>query len=241
MYDQLFFTLPVFIEQWVDSSTLYNFFALHFPFISDNYGTGTGEMKSEFITNFDALYIIVFQVIISTVVMRWKPLTAMTTGFVINSIGMAMTLYSQNVIFLLVAMFVFAIGEMMGSPKITEYIGLIAPKDKKALYMGFSFIPVFIGNVLAGVVSGSVYQNLSDKRSFAIELAQSKGFVITADPKKNEYFLEVAGKMKMTEQQLTDFLWQQHHPYNIWIVIFGIGIVAAAALNIYNRKVIKTK
>jgi dipeptide/tripeptide permease len=241
MYNQLFFTLPVFIEQWVDSSTLYNFFALHFPFISDNYGTGTGEMKSEFITNFDALYIIVFQVIISTVVMRWKPLTAMTTGFVINSIGMAMTLYSQNVIFLLVAMFVFAIGEMMGSPKITEYIGLIAPKDKKALYMGFSFIPVFIGNVLAGVVSGSVYQNLSDKRSFAIELAQSKGFVITADPKKNEYFLEVAGKMKMTEQQLTDFLWQQHHPYNIWIVIFGIGIVAAAALNIYNRKVIKTK
>ena len=241
MYNQLFFTLPVFIEQWVDSSTLYNFFSLHIPFIADNYSTGDGGMKSEFITNFDALYIIVFQIFISAMVMRWKPLKAMTTGFVINSIGMAMTLYSQNVIFLLVAMFIFAVGEMMGSPKITEYIGLIAPKDKKALYMGFSFIPVFIGNVLAGVVSGPVYQSMSDRRSFVMQLAKSKGFNISADPKKHEYFVEVAHKMNMTEKQLVDYLWQHHHPYNIWIVIFAIGIVAATALNLYNKRVLKSK
>lgn len=238
MYNQLFFTLPVFIEQWVDTTGMYAFFAEYFPFISSHYAKG-GIMDAEFITNFDALYIIAFQILVSTLVMKWKPMKSMTTGFVINSIGMALTLYTQNVVFLMVSMLVFAIGEMMGSPKITEYIGLIAPKDKKALYMGFSFIPVFIGNVLAGVVAGPVYQHLSDKDSFVHDIAQTHNFAIDTGLSKHEFFMTVADKMHMTENQLTNYLWQEYHPFNIWIVIFAIGIVAAIALNIYNRKIIK--
>jgi proton-dependent oligopeptide transporter, POT family len=30
---------------------------------------------------------------------------------------------------------------MAGSPKVTEYIGRIAPKDKIALYMGCAYLP----------------------------------------------------------------------------------------------------
>ena len=238
MYNQLFFTLPVFIEQWVDTTGMYAFFAEYLPFFSTNYAKD-GVMDAEFITNFDALYIIVFQIVVSTLVMKWKPLKSMTTGFVINSIGMALTLYTQNVVFLLLSMFIFAVGEMMGSPKITEYIGLIAPKDKKALYMGFSFIPVFLGNVLAGVVSGSVYQELSDKDHFVHQLANAHNFDIANGLTKHEFFMATAHRMNMSETQLTNYLWQQNHPYNIWIVIFSIGMVAAIALNIYNRKVIK--
>jgi len=238
MYNQLFFTLPVFIEQWVDTTGMYAFFAEYIPFISTHYATN-GIMKAEFITDFDALYIIGFQIIISTMIMKWKPLKSMTIGFIINSIGMALTLYTQNVVFLMVSMFVFAIGEMMGSPKITEYIGLIAPKDKKALYMGFSFIPVFIGNFFAGIVSGSVYQYLSDKDTFVHSLAKARNFKIYDDLSKHKYFMEVAQKMNMTENQLTNYLWQENHPYNIWIVIFMIGIISALALNIYNTKIIK--
>lgn len=42
MYNQLFFTLPVFISQWVDTSVLYDFFQAHFPFISHNYSPASG-------------------------------------------------------------------------------------------------------------------------------------------------------------------------------------------------------
>ena len=238
MYNQLFFTLPVFIEQWVDTTGMYAFFVNYIPFISTNYAKD-GIMDAEFITNFDALYIIAFQIVVSTMVMKWKPMKSMTTGFVINSIGMALTLYTQNVVFLLVSMFIFAVGEMMGSPKITEYIGLIAPKDKKALYMGFSFIPVFFGNVFAGIVAGPVYQSLSDKDSFVHQFAALKNLDLADGLTKHEYFMEVATKMNMSETQLTNYLWHEYHPFNIWIVIFTIGIVAAIALNIYNRKVIK--
>jgi len=164
MYNQLFFTLPVFITQWVDTSTVYNFFSEYIPVIAEYYGH-SGQMESEFITNFDALFIIMFQIIISTLVMKSKPLNTMFTGFIIASIGMALTLLTQNVIFTLSAILIFSVGEMTASPKITEYIGRIASPDKKALYMGYSFLPLFLGNIFAGVISGSVYQNLSDKHT----------------------------------------------------------------------------
>ncbi|OIP01264.1 MAG: MFS transporter [Bacteroidetes bacterium CG2_30_33_31] len=240
MFNQLFFTLPVFIEQWVDTKPMYDFFAMNFPFIANNYGRN-GVMEAEFISNFDALYIIIFQIFISTLVMKWKPLKSMTIGFIINAIGIALTLYTQNVVFLLISIFIFAIGEMMGSPKITEYIGLIAPKDKKALYMGFSFIPVFIGNVLAGVVAGPIYQSISDKHQMVLDLVKSHNFAIPDGLTQNELFLKAAQNMNMNESQLTNYLWQHNNPSNIWILISGIGILAALLLNFYNRKVLKNK
>ena len=55
MYNQLFFTLPVFISQWVDTSVLYHFFDTHIPFVSANYSPAPGVLDAEFITNMDAL------------------------------------------------------------------------------------------------------------------------------------------------------------------------------------------
>lgn len=60
MYFQLFYTLPVFISQWVDTSVLYNFFDTYMPFISRNYSPAPGVMDAEFVVNFDAMYIILF-------------------------------------------------------------------------------------------------------------------------------------------------------------------------------------
>jgi len=235
MYYQLFFTLPVFISQWVDTSVMYSFFEAHLPFFSANYSVAPGVMDAEFVTNFDALYIILLQIVVSTVVMRWKPLHSMMAGFLVCSIGMALTLFSQNVLFTMVALLIFSIGEMSGSPKITEYIGRIAPKDKKALYMGYSFIPVFLGSNLAGIISGSVYQAMSDKVAITRRFAAEKGLQIVDGLSSNEYFSRVAHLTNMSEQELTNYLWNTYNPSSMWIVILGIGVVAAVGLFIYDR------
>lgn len=240
MYNQLFFTLPVFISQWVDTSLLFHFFDTYIPFISANYSPAPGVLDAEFITNFDAFFIIVFQIMVSTIVMRWKPLNSMMTGFMVCSIGMSLTLFSQNVIFTIVAILIFALGEMAGSPKITEYIGRIAPQDKKALYMGYSFIPVFLGNVFAGIISGNVYQAMSDKVSFTKQFATEKGLQIADGLSTNEYFEEVARQVSLSPQQLTNLLWDTYHPSNMWMVLFAIGLIAVICLFIYD-KLTKTK
>ena len=59
------------------------------------------------------------------------------------------------------AVFIFSIGEMMASPTSQEYIGSIAPKDKVALYMGYYFIAVALGNLFGNVLGGIVYGKLA--------------------------------------------------------------------------------
>jgi len=238
MYNQLFFTLPVFISQWVDTASLYHFFHITIPFIAENYGDH-GQMDAEFITNFDALFIILFQIFISSLVMRWRPLTSMITGFIISSFGMALTLMTQNVLFILFALFVFSVGEMAASPKITEYIGRIASSDKKALYMGYSFIPVFLGNVFAGIISGNVYQSMSDKHTLLVNEMTKRGLPIDENLTHNAFFSHSAKAMGMTQQQLTDFLWTSYHPGRIWIIIFSIGLLAVVSLWLYNWYLIR--
>ena len=235
MYNQLFFTLPVFISQWVDTSVLYDFFERYAPFICRNYSVEPGVMDPEFVTNIDALYIISFQVLISSVVMKMKPLRSMMSGFLVCAIGMSLTLVSRDVMFLLCAILIFSIGEMSGSPKITEYIGRIAPPDKKALYMGYSFIPVFLGNVLAGIISGFVYQHLSDKVMLVRQFAAGRGYQLPEGLSSNAYFDAVARQAGMTSKELTVCLWDTYEPSRIWMVVLGIGVASAASLFIYDR------
>ena len=241
MYNQLFFTLPVFISQWIDTSVLYHFFEKYIPFISTNYSPAPGVMDAEFVTNFDALYIIIFQIIVSSVVMRMKPLKSMISGFLVCSIGMALTLFSQNVLFTLVAILIFSLGEMAGSPKITEYIGRIAPHDKKALYMGYSFIPVFIGNVFAGIISGVVYQNMADKVMITRQFVAKKDLQLPDGLSNNAYFDHVAQQVNLTPHELTNLLWNEYSPSDIWMVILAIGLGTTLLLYIYDRVINKTK
>jgi MFS family permease len=239
MYYQLFYTLPVFISQWVDTSVLYAFFDRFIPFVTRYYSAGGGQLEAEFITNFDAMYIIIFQILVSTLVMRLRPLQSMTIGFLVCSIGMALTLLSQNVLFTIVALLIFGLGEMAGSPKITEYIGRISPTDKKGVYMGYSFIPVFIGNIFAGIISGAVYQSISDKTSFVKLELRELGMTLDSKLSINETFNQLAIKMNMEGRELTNYLWDKYQPSNIWMVLLGIGLVAVLALFIYDKYIIK--
>jgi len=240
MYYQLFFTLPVFVSQWVDTSALYYFFQTYIPFISANYSVAPGVMDAEFITNMDAFYIILFQVLVSSLVMKMKPLHSMISGFLVCSIGMVLTFMSQNVLFTMVAILIFGLGEMAGSPKISEYIGRIASKDKKALYMGYSSIPVFLGNLLAGVISGFVYQRMSDKVELTKQFVADKGLQISDGLSTNAYFEEAARQVNLSTGELTNLLWDTYSPSHIWMVLLGIGLLTVTALFFYDRRISKS-
>lgn len=238
MYLQLFFMLPVFIEQWVDTSSWFNYFSAHIPFIAETYSIGN-QMDPEFITNFDAMFIILFQVLISSIIMRWKALNVMMTGFTISTIGLSLTLVTQNPLFIIASLFIFAVGEMTASPKITEYIGRIAPADKKALYMGYSFIPMFLGNILAGVVSGPVYQKTSDLVSFVREEAAKINLTLPEQLSQTEELNALAKEMNMSHGELVNYLWINYNPSQIWMIVAAIGAIAAVSLFFYNRYLIK--
>jgi dipeptide/tripeptide permease len=238
MYNQLFYTLPVFIEQWLDTSPIYDALGGISPALASAIGTGKGTIAPEMLTNIDALYIVIFQVMVSGMVMKFRPVSTMVTGFLICSLGIGLWFVFLNPFFLFISLLVFAFGEMAGSPKILEYIGRIAPEDKVALYMGCYFIPLAGGNFLAGLLSGNVYGRISDKAALLQREVAERGIPlpgISESFSQNDFFNAAAGAMQMTPRELTVYLWDKYDPSQIWMVFSGIGILTVAALFLYDR------
>lgn len=136
----------------------------------DKYIADGGQFNPEWISNLDPFFIVLFQIVISLTVARMGRFPGMIFGIIIAGIGIALpalsgggtvgVLHASGWLMVL-AVFVFAIGEMMASPTSQEYIGSIAPKDKVALYMGYYFIAVALGNLFGNVLGGVIYGALA--------------------------------------------------------------------------------
>ncbi|UBM62928.1 MFS transporter [Candidatus Sulfidibacterium hydrothermale] len=241
MFNQLFYTLPNFIEQWVDTHMIYQWLAGISPELARVVGTKDGTIAPEMMVNLDAGFIILFQILISSLVMRFKPVNAIISGIVVVSIGIGLAFATSNGFYVILGIFIFAIGEMASSPKFTEYIGRIAPKNKEALYMGTSFLPVAVGNYLAGIFSGPVYQSMSDKITLLEHEVAKRGLQIPAISKnftQNDYLKRAAELMHTDQHGLTQMLWNTYHPYRIWVIFSTIGVITIIALFLYNKFVL---
>jgi dipeptide/tripeptide permease len=237
MYNQLFYTLPVFIDQWLDTAPIYNLLDSVSPALARAIGTENGTIAPEMLTNIDAFYIVVFQVLVSSLVMRFKPLNTMLAGILVCAIGIGLWFVTLNPFFLFLTLLIFAFGEMTSSPKILEYIGRIAPEDKVALYMGCYFIPMAGGNFLAGILSGNVYGAVADKITLLQKEVATRGLSIpdiSASFSQNDYIAKAAAQMGMSPHELTLYLWNTYHPSKIWMIFTGIGLLTVAALFVYN-------
>jgi len=251
MFNQLFFTLPNFIEQWGDTEIIYNYLKSISPSLASKFGTVEGTIAPEMMINLDAGAIVIFQVLVSTIVMRLKPLNAMMAGTIVCSLGTGLSFMTGNGWLIIVGILVFAFGEMASSPKITEYIGRIAPKDKTALYMGCAFLPIAGGNYLSAFLSGPIYQVMADKVTLLKKEVFSRGLSIpdigsqVSETGKvfsqNDYFNKAAELMNLTQSQMTQMLWDKYNPSRIWIIFTAIGFVAALFLFLYDRYMLSNK
>lgn len=242
MFNQLFYTLPNFIDQWVDTEMIYNWIKGFSPAIASAVGTKEGTIAPEMMVNLDAGFIILFQILVSSIVMRLKPVNAIIAGIIVVSIGIGLAFATSNGFYVIAGIVIFAFGEMASSPKFTEYIGRIAPKKKEALYMGTSFLPVAVGNYLAGVFSGPVYQSMSDKISLLKLEVAKRGLEIPAISKdftQNDYLKKAAELLHTDQHGLTAMLWDSYKPYNIWYIFSAIGVATIIALFLYNRFILE--
>lgn len=244
MFNQLFYTLPTFIEDWVDTAALHNSIAEISPWLASFMSGGGTSINPEMLINIDAGAIIVFQLLVSYFVLKMRHVSAMITGFIIASIGIGITFYTGNGLYTILGIVIFAIGEMMTNPTFSSFIALISPKGKEALYMGTYFLPIFLGNFLTTFISGNLYEAWSDKISLLKTEMASRNIEmpeITKEFTKNDYFASASEKLGMTQVEMTQMVWDTYNPNKIWYVIVAIGIVTILALAIYDRLVIRPK
>ena len=135
--------------------------------------------------------IVFLQIFVSYFVLKIRHVSAMIRGFIIATIGIGITFYTQNVWFTVIGTVIFAIGEMATNPTFSSFIALISPRGKEALYQGTYFLPVAAGNFFTAFVSGNLYEAWSDKLSLLQNEMTSRGIKmpeVTTDFSKNKYY-----------------------------------------------------
>jgi proton-dependent oligopeptide transporter, POT family len=160
LYFQMFDTVLWYLKDFMDMTPVNN---LVNSFLGLFINNPNWKFDAEHVTVINALTIIVLQLFVSNIVKNKKALPTMIAGITMGTIGMAMLAISTYAWVFMAGIIVFSIGEMTAHPKFISYIGLIAPADKKALYLGYSFLYGVIGSGIGGILGANLYVHFVDK------------------------------------------------------------------------------
>jgi POT family proton-dependent oligopeptide transporter len=228
---QLWDMLPNFIVDWVDSASL----ARHLPgfMLSRNFFRGP-QIAQEWVINFNPLLIILCVAPLSWYVnLRMRRLTSMFFGLVIVSLGLYAAGASQSIYVCLAGIACFSLGEMLCSPKMSEYLGVIAPGDKKALFMGYANIPVALGWGYGAFIGGQLYERAGEKAGLALRYL-SEVLQVKTLPDRSQAFATLTHLLDQSPAQVTRLLWDKYDPGRVWTPFAVAGLLAAVALLVFN-------
>jgi POT family proton-dependent oligopeptide transporter len=120
----------------------------------------TFVFDAEHVTVIDAGMIILLQVVVSRMVKNRPALPTMVTGMIIGGSGFVILAASQHAWAFVAGIAVFAIGEMTAHPKYYSYVGLVAPADRKAVYMGYAFLYGVFGALIGANLGAFLYERI---------------------------------------------------------------------------------
>jgi dipeptide/tripeptide permease len=160
LYFQMFDSVLWYVQKYVDATSLNNFVNGVLGGIGINMNW---KFDVEHVTVINAGTIIFLQLIVSNIVKHTKALPTMIVGIAMGTIGMAILAIDTSIWVFMLGITIFSIGEMTAHPKFISYVGLIAPEDKKALYLGYSFLYGVLGSFIGGILGANLYVHFVDK------------------------------------------------------------------------------
>jgi POT family proton-dependent oligopeptide transporter len=160
LYFQMFDSVLWYVQKYVDATSLNNAVNGLLGIVGININW---KFDVEHVTVINAGTIILLQIVVSNIVKHTKALPTMIAGIAMGTIGMAILAINTNIWVFILGIFIFSIGEMTAHPKFISYVGLIAPEDEKALYLGYSFLYGVIGSFIGGILGANLYVHFVDK------------------------------------------------------------------------------
>jgi proton-dependent oligopeptide transporter, POT family len=159
-----FFNLvAVYVDRSLDTARLYlaveSIFGAGFAsIVSAEDETGTRKLLGETIAH-TGYIVMIFQIFISRIFEKFRAIPSFNFGMFVAALGMFTIGYAfvGAPEFVFLGIFFFAIGEMISSPRIQEYIMWLAPKEKAGLYMGTNFLATGLGGALSGLVYTTLF------------------------------------------------------------------------------------
>ncbi len=180
MFNSLFDVLPLHIRDWVDRSDIMNtFFAggqTDNPFWKFLFGMNAeaNDINPEGLLNLNAGMIMLTCFAFAYISGLMRATTSMVVGTLFATAALFAIGHATMGWVMVAVIITFSVGEMLSSPKFSEYIGNFAPHDKKAMYLGFSQIPLAVGWTLEGKLGPWLYGVFASKEKFSRELLMER-------------------------------------------------------------------
>jgi len=159
LYFQMFDSVLWYVKDYVDATALNNSVNGFFSWFGINLNWA---FDVEHVTVINAGTIILLQMIVSNIVKKTAALPTMITGISMGTVGMAILAISTDIWVFMLGTVIFSIGEMTAHPKFLSYVGLIAPPNKKATYLGYAFLYGVIGSSIGGILGANLYVHFVD-------------------------------------------------------------------------------
>jgi len=163
---------------------------------------------AEFVTIINAGTIVLLVVLVSRITKNMKALPVMAVGIVFGLCGFVVLAFTHSAWMFILGIAVFSLGEMTAHPKYYSYVGLVAPKDKKAVYMGYAFLYGVFGSLIGSNLGAVMYEKI------LAPIAPSAEAVAAG----TQLSLEVLGQVR-----------------NFWLIFAGLGIFCLAGMLLYDR------
>lgn len=245
MFPMLWDVLPKYIDDWVDTSRLVGalFGSGGTDFWLWRFLLGMSEdglkIEPEGIVNINAGMIMLTCFLFAALSAKMRATTSMLVGTLFIVLALCLLGLSTLIWFIILAMIIFSVGEMLASPKFSEFLGNIAPPDKKAMWIGFSQMPILIGWTIEGKVGPHLYHLFSSKDVFAREMLVERGMTPEQVTEKalpvGKAFQKLVDSTGETPEVLTDLLYANHHVGTTWYVFVAVGVLSAVMIYMYGR------
>lgn len=231
---------PLYFRDWVDTTILVNglfgadgtqnpiaIFALGMA----NDGK---SINPEGLINLNAFMIMTICFLVTGWSARLKATNSMALGTFLTSSALLLFGGFNFVWVIVFAMIIFSFGEMLSSPKCSEYLGNIAPRQKKAMYLGFSQLPIGIGWIAEGYFGPTLYGAFSSKENLAREMLVDRGINVSNIP-IGEAFTQLINVSGSSEQLLTSQMYAANNIGTVWYIMAAVGLISAFGMYVYGK------
>jgi dipeptide/tripeptide permease len=166
------------------------------------------EFDAEFVTIVNAGVIICLVLIVSRVCRNLRPIPVIAAGITIGTLGFLILAFTHGPWMFLLGIAVFSIGEMTAHPKYYSYVGLVAPKDNVAVYMGYAFLYGVVGSLFGSNFGAIMYEKILTPVIPPADVVQA-GVPLSA---------EALGKLR-----------------EFWLIFVFLGAACLVGMLLYNR------
>ncbi len=157
---------------WILYVQIYNLIPLYLRYLSP-------AAPVELYTLVNPLLIVSLQLLITRLGKKFTAVHSIMLGIIVSACGMLINIVpliwkaklEQELnllglimplggIFIVISIATMAIGEMLASPRIYEYVGAIAPPKQEGLYLGYVNLPLAFGSIAGAPLGGMLFQKL---------------------------------------------------------------------------------